>query len=90
MLGNSYVSDKFLFLKCKSKHETKDTKHEISYFYISINPIQHNFLLQSRMCSVHLTNLPTNQLLFKGKDGVENGGDSKDISVVKCKIQKAM
>lgn len=59
-------------------------------FIFQLIPIQHNLLLQSRMCSVHLTNLPKNQLLFKGKDGVENGGDSKDISVVKCKIQKAM
>lgn len=42
------------------------------------------------MCSAHLTNLPTSQLLFKGKEGIDNGGDSKDVSIVKCKVEKAM
>lgn len=54
--------------------------------FITFNII---FSFQSRMCYVHLTNL-TSQLLFKGKEGVENGGDSKDISIVKCQVQKDM
>lgn len=59
-------------------------------FIFHLIPFNTIFCHQSRMCTAHLTNLPTSQLLFKEKEGVEDGADTKDTSIVKCKVQKAM
>lgn len=79
------MSEKFLFVKCNSAYQNMRSV----IFIFQLIPLNTIFWYESRLYGVHIINLPTSQLLLKGK-GVENGGDSKDIKTVKCKVQKAM